>query len=246
MKTEIVFENKDILVVYKPAGIATQTSKIGEKDVVSELKNYLKGGFVGVVHRLDQPVEGLLVFAKNSATAANLSKQVQAKASDGDEAAFCKDYLAVVMGEPDKSSGRLENMMIKTADRTAQIVDGEDDKRAILKYEKIDTIVKGEYKLSLLRIHLETGRFHQIRAQLAHIGCPIIGDKKYGNTESIACTNDLKIRYVALCADRLIFNMAEGAGKGKTQIHDKNDCICEYTHRPAGSLFNEFDKFADN
>lgn len=236
MKTEVVFENKDILVVYKPAGIATQTSKIGEKDVVSELKNYLKGGYVGLIHRLDQPVEGLLVFAKNSAAAAGLSKQVKAKSLEGDEACFSKDYLAVVLGEPSEAEGRLENMMVKTPDRMAKIVgDGENNpeaKKAVLKYQTVETIIKDEHKISLLRINLETGRFHQIRAQLANIGCPIIGDRKYGNAQSIKCADELRIRNVALCADRLSFVMSNA----------KNGEVCEYTHKPTGNLFSEFSK----
>jgi len=242
MKTEIIFEDKDILVVYKPAGIATQTSKVGERDVVSELKNYLKGGFVGVIHRLDQPVEGLLVFAKNPKAAAALSGQVKAKSLENDESTLCKDYLAVVLGEPAKAQGRLENMMIKTPERMAQIVEADLDdkvatgnkaglndkaKKAILNYEKLETTEKNGYKLSLLRVHLETGRFHQIRAQLSHMGCPIIGDKKYGSAESIKCAEELKIRNVSLCADKLAF--------------DKK----VYEHKPTGSLFAEFNVCKD-
>lgn len=256
MRTEIIFEDKDILVVYKPAGIATQTSKVGERDVVSELKNHLKGGYVGVIHRLDQPVEGLLVFAKNQATAAALSRQVRAKASDGDEAGFCKDYLAVVLGKPEKACGRLENMMVKTADRTAEIIDGAEGKKAVLNYETLETISKEDYTLSLLRVRLETGRFHQIRAQLAHIGCPIIGDKKYGSEASIKCAEALRIRNVSLCADRLVLTSCNGkkaVGKSNTDksnavksnavksnaVKDLSDS-CEYTHKPMGSLFAEF------
>lgn len=225
MKTEIIFEDKDILVVYKPAGIATQTSKVGERDVVSELKNYLKGGFVGVIHRLDQPVEGLLVFAKNPKAAAALSGQIKAKSAESDESTLCKDYLAVVLGEPAKAQDRLENMMIKTPERMAQIVEADSDdkaKKAILNYEKLETIEKNGYMLSLLRVHLETGRFHQIRAQLSHMGCPIVGDKKYGSAESIKCAEELRIRNVSLCADKLAF--------------DKK----VYEHKPTGSLFAEF------
>lgn len=238
MKTEILYEDNNILVVYKPAGIATQTSKVGERDVVSELKNHLKGGYVGVIHRLDQPVEGVLVFAKNQATASVLSSQVQAKATDGDDAGFCKDYLAVVLGVPKEAKGRLENMMIKTPERTAKIVGSSDNiagaKKAILGYELIETIKKDDYELSLLRIHLETGRFHQIRAQLSHIGCPIIGDKKYGSELSIRCAEKMMIRNVSLCADRLRFTVGDGK---KSKITGKT---YEYSHRPTGKLFSEF------
>ena len=117
MMTEIVYEDADILVVYKPAGLATQTAKTGQKDVVSELKNYLqrsrkepggaRGGsepYLGVLHRLDQPVEGLLVFAKNKKTAAALSGQLQGR---GEEESFCKRYYAVLCGIPAQMEGEM-------------------------------------------------------------------------------------------------------------------------------------------
>lgn len=239
MKTEIIFEDNDILVIYKPAGIATQTSKVGERDVVSELKNYLKGGFVGVIHRLDQPVEGVLVFAKNQKTAAALSALVKEKSVSG-EALLNKEYLAVVYGEPSVKKARLENMMVKTPDRTAKIVEGgNDSKKAVLSYELLETIEieksgnaeqEGGCKISLLRVNLETGRFHQIRAQLANAGLPIIGDKKYGSPESIKCAEELKVRNVSLCADRLLFSYKNKAGDG-TQM---------YSHQPQGILFSKF------
>lgn len=238
MKTKIVFEDKDILVVYKPAGIATQTSKVSEPDVVSELKNYLKGGFVGVIHRLDQPVEGLLVFAKNQATAAYLSGLVKEKGSGEQENCFNKDYLAVVYGEPAEKEARLENMMLKNPNRTAEIISNDvadkyqEAKKAVLRYEcvgvkevEMDGIYGTcQYTISLIRVHLETGRFHQIRAQLAHIGYPIVGDKKYGTTESIQCADAMKVRSVALCADHLAFKNKEGK-------------LCEYEHKPLGKIF---------
>ena len=102
MKTEIIFEDKDILVAYKPAGLATQTARVGQQDMVSELKNYLwqkrmitgaalgrPAPYLGVIHRLDQPVEGLQVFAKTSTAAAELNRQLQ----DG---RMKKSYLAVL------------------------------------------------------------------------------------------------------------------------------------------------------
>ena len=87
MKTQVIYEDEDILVVHKPAGIATQTARVGQQDVVSELKNYLaksKGTqpYLGIVHRLDQPVEGLLVFAKSKQSAAALAAQLSGAAGD--------------------------------------------------------------------------------------------------------------------------------------------------------------------
>lgn len=231
MKTEIIFEDKDILVVYKPTGIATQTSKVGERDVVSELKNYLKGGFVGVVHRLDQMVEGVLVFTKNRESAAALSKLVQDKSSGGEDTAFSKEYLAVVYGSPEQKEARLENLMIKRADRTAEIIETDnvpaEAKKAILRYEVVRSAEVDGHVMSLVRVHLETGRFHQIRAQLAHIGYPIIGDRKYGTSESIKCAEALHVRGVSLCADSLTFTLKHGK---------ENKKYC-YSHKPEGRLF---------
>ena len=108
MKTELIYEDREILVVYKPAGFATQTAGIGQADVVSELKNYIwqtdrkteqtkpagnTQPYLGVIHRLDQPVEGLLVFARNARAAAHLSRQLQRQDAEG---GFCKDYGIIV------------------------------------------------------------------------------------------------------------------------------------------------------
>lgn len=225
MALDIKYEDNDILVIVKPAGLATQTKKVGEKDLVSLLKKHLKGGYVGVIHRLDQPVEGLLVFAKNPAAAAILSKQIQQKG----EGAFLKDYVArVFVGKDKKSSckseSKLTNYIIKTKENVAKIIEdaeldiNPDAKKASLTYEIIgvdDESVEDAWIVELL-VHLETGRFHQIRAQLSHAGMPILGDRKYGSTESIKITEELGIKYVALCAKHLSFN------------HPKTGKVCDF------------------
>lgn len=211
MRTKILYEDEDILVVRKPAGIAVQTGHIGQQDVESELKNHLAkasgstGGspYLGVIHRLDQPVEGLLVFAKNKKAAAALSAQLTA----GD---FCKEYAAVVLGGPDRKQeeGTLINFLTKTGNRAliTETAESTDAKRSVLRYTKLaDAVVEGE-KISLLRIRLETGRFHQIRAQLSHAGMPILGDRAYGSSESLAFSENLGINRLALCAGHLNFN----------------------------------------
>ena len=83
MRTEIIYEDKSIMVVRKPAGLAAQTAKVGQQDVVSELKNYLRQPYLGIIHRLDQPVEGLLVFAKTRDAAAELTAQLQRQGEGG-------------------------------------------------------------------------------------------------------------------------------------------------------------------
>lgn len=180
LKQQILFEDQDIIVIQKPAGIATQTAKLGEKDLVSELKNYFfeqtkEPGepYVGVVHRLDQPVEGILVFGKNAKATKELSRQVE-------HAVAKKEYYAVVTGHVEEGVHSLIDYLKKDGrSNTSSVVKPteKDAKRAELSYQLCDS--KGE--LHLVKINLLTGRHHQIRVQLANAGIPILGDQKYGN-----------------------------------------------------------------
>lgn len=204
MRTKVIYEDKDIMVIHKPAGLATQTGQIGSMDVVSELKNYLaaKGedSYVGVIHRLDQPVEGLLVFAKNKRAAAHLSGQL---AKDN----LNKEYDAVVCGVTECREETLTDYLRKGNDSRAQVVTGEEERfpdarRAVLHY-----CVKEEAPpfpgTTLIHVTLQTGRFHQIRAQMAHAGSPLLGDVKYGNEMSAELSRQYGIRQVALCASAM-------------------------------------------
>lgn len=204
MRTKVIYEDKDIMVIHKPAGLATQTGQIGSMDVVSELKNYLaaKGedSYVGVIHRLDQPVEGLLVFAKNKRAAAHLSGQL---AKDN----LNKEYDAVVCGVTECREETLTDYLRKGNDSRAQVVTGEEERfqdarRAVLHY-----CVKEEAPpfpgTTLIHVTLQTGRFHQIRAQMAHAGYPLLGDVKYGNEMSAELSREYGIRQVALCASAM-------------------------------------------
>lgn len=173
---EIIFEDEFIIVCKKPPGIPTQTPKSGVIDMVSLLKNYRvsKGEppYVGLVHRLDQPVEGVIVFAKDKKSAAALSAQMQAHT-------FEKYYYAMVEGTFSPACGTLENYLLRDGKSNVSSVVPKDTtgaKRAELSYETVKTMEDR----SLVRIQLKTGRHHQIRVQLAHAGHPIIGDKKYG------------------------------------------------------------------
>lgn len=173
---EIIFEDEFIIVCKKPPGIPTQPPKSGVTDMVSLLKNYRvsKGEphYVGLVHRLDQPVEGVMVFAKDKKSAAALSAQMQAHT-------FEKYYYAMVEGTFSPACGTLENYLLRDGKSNVSSVVPKDTtgaKRAELSYETVKTMEDR----SLVRIQLKTGRHHQIRVQLAHAGHPIIGDKKYG------------------------------------------------------------------
>lgn len=217
MQTQIVYEDEAVLVIRKPAGLATESAGIGQKDVVSELKNYVakknpgKMPYLGIVHRLDQPVEGLLVFAKTKKAAEDLTTQLG-------KGMLKKEYLAVVCGKVPENTGRLVDYLAKekgmavvknAADaKTEKDVDAQTEKaagpqakKAVLTYTK-----KAETeKFTLLAVQIETGRFHQIRAQLSHAGFPILGDEKYGSEESKELSREKKIRFTALCAASLSF-----------------------------------------
>lgn len=209
MRTEVLYEDEDVLVIRKPAGLPTQTARVGEPDVVSELKNYLakKSGakglpYLGVIHRLDQPVEGLLVFAKNKASAAALTSQLQKK-SEG----LNKQYQAIVCGKLPAKEGTLVDYLYEGAGKRAEIVSeaeaGEKNaKRAELNYRVLQELSE---ELTLVDIELMTGRFHQIRAQMSHAGVPLLGDRKYGTAQSARCVSAFGMQNVALCADRLSF-----------------------------------------
>ena len=187
-------------------------------DVESELKNYLKGKPVYVVHRLDQPVEGILVFAKTKEAAASLSKQLSSDEMN-------KEYRAVVLGAMEEKQGTLVNYLKKeTKGNLSKVVNETDPeaKYAELSYEVIaesDEIEganlsegslnqeseEGLNKISLLKIRLKTGRHHQIRVQLAAANHPLLGDQKYADEKTIELSKQNGIRNVALCAAKLHF-----------------------------------------
>lgn len=217
----ILYEDNDILVCKKPAGLPTQTAKIAAPDLVSELKNYLaekKESYLAVVHRLDQPVEGLLVFAKNKTAAGKLSEQFR-------QNEFNKVYYAVAFNQPQVQEGMLEDYMIKDGSR-AKIVtaDTPGAKKAVLHY-KLIAIEKGRV---LYEVRLETGRFHQIRAQMAHAGMPLLGDKKYADAAIQIYSEMHGIKNVALCAYKLKL------------IHPESGEEMLFVSKPSGEVFREF------
>ena len=171
-KFSIIHEDNHIIVVIKPQNVPTQEDESGDKDLLTMVKEYMERPFCGLVHRLDRPTGGVMVFAKTSKAAARLSAQLQ----DG---RFQKTYLAVVVGEPKQRSGELVDHLLKNP--KTNIVDvvpfaTKDAKEARLTYR----LLKTHTKVSLVEIKLLTGRSHQARVQMARIGCPIFGDAKYG------------------------------------------------------------------
>lgn len=230
MKTEIIYEDKELLVVRKPAGLATQTARVGQADVASELKNYLGNPYLGVIHRLDQPVEGLLVFAKTKSTAAALSGQLG-------EGTLNKQYYAVICGKPAKEQGELVDYLYKDTRKTGlAVVTGEQElleypnaKKAVLQYRLLR--YAAEEDLSLMEIHIDTGRFHQIRAQMSHAGMALAGDAKYGDAAARRREQELGIRSVALCACCLDFQHPVR----KEKMH--------FRIKPEGRAFTYFEAF---
>ncbi len=176
---KILYEDNHIIVVLKPQNILSQGDETGDTSLLDMVKNYIKqtynkpgNVYVGLVHRLDRPTGGVMVFAKTSKAASRLSEQLKAKE-------FSKKYLTVVVGTPKYKASRLEHFLIK--DEVNNIVrvcprTMQGSKQAILEYKTIST----KDTVSLLNVKILTGRSHQIRVQLSEIKTPVFGDAKYG------------------------------------------------------------------
>lgn len=178
---KILYEDNHIIVVEKPPNVPSQGDKTNDEDMLTIIKKYLKekynkpgNVYLGLVHRLDRPVGGVMVFAKTSKAAARLSEQVRNKV-------FKKEYLVIVDGKLENPKGTLENYLLKNERNNISKVVKENTKNA--KYAKLDYEVlkyNEEINLSVLKVLLHTGRHHQIRVQLSNIGHSICGDQKYG------------------------------------------------------------------
>ncbi len=176
----VLYEDNHILVAVKPQNIPTQADSSQDADFLGALKDYIKqkhnkpgAVYLGLVHRLDRPTGGVMVFARTSKAAARLSAQLKSHA-------MRKVYLAIVRGSL-APQGTLENHLLKdTSTNTSRVVSANTPgaKHARLRYRTLAS-QNGNH---LLEIELETGRSHQIRVQCAHIGAPIIGDKRYGGS----------------------------------------------------------------
>lgn len=196
MDKMIVYEDDVLLVVHKPVGIATETARVGQADLVSELKNYRKKKgeetYIGVIHRLDQPVEGLLVFAKDGRTAKKLSDQLL-------RGTLTKKYAALVAGVPETSEGELTDFLVRDGrNNLSRVVPKgtKNAKEASLHWR----IMQHNGAISLLEIELYNGRHHQIRVQMAHAGYPLMGDFKYGSVSSKDLSRKAAVNSTALLA----------------------------------------------
>ncbi len=209
----VIYEDDDLLVCHKKAGMATEGAAAGRMDLVSAARNYLarrdRGNnsgrqrnlppYVATVNRLDQPVEGVIVLARNKKAASDLARQIKEKKADKYYYALCcgsfpddegtlSDFiirrednkLAQVLGESEKNSLRDGAVTLESGEKVRLI--GGEIKSALLEYR----VIARTSETTLLRVHLRAGRFHQIRAQLAHMGHPILGDDRYASQESRA------------------------------------------------------------
>ena len=197
MKLKVIYEDNHIIVVEKIPNVPSQEDETGDISMMSLVKDYIKekynkpgNVYLGLVHRLDRPVGGVMVFAKTSKAASRLSNQVREKV-------FKKEYLAVVDGKLEQEKGTLENYLYKDKKTNTSYVVNKDKKDS--KYAKLDyEVIKydKENDLSLIKINLYTGRHHQIRVQLSNFGHSIYGDQRYGSRG--------KNKQIALWAYKLI------------------------------------------
>ena len=185
MRLNVIYEDNHIIVVEKPVNVSVQKDISEDKDLLTMVKEYVKvkynkpgNVFIGLVHRLDRPVGGVMVFARTSKAASRLSEQIRNKTVK-------KEYLAVVNGRLEKERGVLENYLVHDKkDNITSVVsekeakNNKEVKKAILEYKVLEYDKKND--VSLVEVDLKTGRHHQIRVQFNNIGHSLIGDYKYG------------------------------------------------------------------
>ncbi|MBO4984297.1 MAG: RNA pseudouridine synthase [Bacteroides sp.] len=203
----VVYEDNHIIIVNKTASEIVQGDKTGDTPLSESVKQYLKekyqkpgNVFIGVVHRLDRPVSGLVLFAKTSKALSRLNEMFKTKEVK-------KTYWAVVKNRPPQEEGTLEHWLVKNEKQNKSYAYDKERpqaKKAILHYR----LIAASDNYNLLEIDLQTGRHHQIRCQLAKMGCPIKGDLKYGfprsNPDGSICLHARFIRFIHPVSKELI------------------------------------------
>lgn len=224
-EVKILYKDQDVAVCEKPAGMPAADDKSGDMDVFHSLKNQLffeenldREPELYMIHRLDRPVGGVMVFARNKKAAAELSRQVR-------EHIFEKDYQAVVNGWLPEEDGIFTDYLLKDEKKNLSVIVKEGTpgaKKAELSYEVLDMAETGEGRLSYCLIHLMTGRHHQIRVQFAGRGFGLYGDTKYNQK-----FQKTKKRYeeIGLYATRISFQ------------HPSDGKICTFKAEPKGKAF---------
>ncbi len=208
MKPDIIYEDEYMLAVVKPYGMPSQADHSNREDLISVVKNYMydrgdtdEEPYLAVINRLDRPVAGIVLLAKTEAAAAGLSDLLQERGIE-------KCYQAVVRGEIPDDEGTLTDWLVfDKKDNISRVVpEGtKGAKKAVLTYEVLDVVDTDEGTFSYLLIHLETGRHHQIRCQMAHFGYPVYGDVKYGKAEKSGRGRGDKTPQIGLYSTRMRF-----------------------------------------
>ena len=177
-KLEILYEDNHIIVVVKPCNVLSQADSTKDEDMLTIVKKYIKekynkpgNVYLGLVHRLDRPVGGVMIFAKSSKAASRVTEMIQ-------NHKFKKKYLAIVRGDMEKSEGTLIDYLLKKEDGNTIVTSKEKGKYSELKYRVL--AYNAKQKLSLVEIELLTGRHHQVRVQFASRNHPLYGDQRYG------------------------------------------------------------------
>ena len=214
---KVLYEDNHIIAVLKPAGVLTQGDKSGETSLMDTVKNYIKDKykkpgnvFLGLVHRLDKPVAGIVLFGKTSKGASRLSEQFR-------NHTIQKTYHGIVVGKPKENKGVIKEQVNKISFFAEGFTNKTDEEllQEIKKATKTRTaelsyeVLKSNDKYSLLKILPKTGRFHQIRIQMQQMGCPILGDTKYPSASSGQVSKEWQDKNsIALAATAIIFKTA--------------------------------------
>ncbi len=219
----ILLEDKHIIICVKPVGVLSQSGQGEDMDMITLLKEYRKNkkesDYIGLIHRLDRNVGGVMVFAKTELAAKKLSVAIM-------ERNFTKEYMTVIHGNPPEQSGILKDLMFKDSSKNKSFVVKrirKGVKEASLEYRVIETIGAEEEELSLIRVKLHTGRTHQIRVQFASRKLPLVGDGKYGGKDNCE---------IALWSYRLAF------------VHPFTNTLVDIKQSPPAQY--PFDLFLDN
>lgn len=216
----VIYEDEEVILVHKKSGTAVQTKRTGEKDMVSLLKNYRAGKgeepYIGVVHRLDQPVEGVMVFAKTPGANAALSRQV----SGGKLEKYYLALVCILPGEKVKTGEEytLTDYLLKDGKNNCSLVVGPSvsgAKKAVLSYR----FLKQEEGMAEVLVRLYTGRHHQIRVQMSHAGYPLVGDRKYGDEMAFLAAEG---NHIALCAVKISFTHPKTLKKMEFSVTPEN------------------------
>ena len=246
---DIIYEDNDILVTYKPAGLPVESRRIDVMTLERQIKNRMaqrntaeekdtsrnalnrtavgrkdnirnsskQNIYLAAINRIDQVVEGIVLFAKNAKAAANLSRQLQDKEIE-------KIYLAVTAEKLPADSGTLENYLVKEKEGNSSRIGEKKEPGAKLARLSYELLGQDEQGRSLLKIRLETGRHHQIRVQMAAAGMPLVGDRKYGDIPQRFIHRDDRKGDITKDSSVRQENQESGRLKETSLFRDKRDC----------------------